>query len=113
MTKTFASIVFAGTILTSTAFCQDAVQPPAPAPKVEKSKVRQQSRIAEGRQSGQLTTGEAKRIEHQEGSIQKQTQEMRADNGGQLSGADKAEVRKEQKHVSKHIERAKHNDKTQ
>ena len=81
----------------------------AMAAEVDRREDRQQARIAQGVQSGQLTPGETARIERQEQRIDNQIQAERAANGGHLTAAERAQVNREQNRVSRHIYAAKHN----
>ncbi len=81
----------------------------AMAAEVDRREDRQQARIAQGMQSGQLTAGETARIERQEQRIDNQIQAERPANGGHLTAAERAQVNREQNRVSRHIYAAKHN----
>ena len=81
----------------------------AMAAEVDRREDRQQARIAQGVQSGQLTPGETARIEHQEQRIDNQVQAERAANGGHLTAAERAQVNREQNRESRRIYAAKHN----
>src|SRR5271168_3164711 len=52
----------------------------------------QQQRIAQGVGSGQLTAGETQHLENREAGISKETQNMRAEDDGHLTAADKAKL---------------------
>ena len=70
----------------------------------------QQQRIENGLQSGQLSTREAANIEHQEQRVDRtESRDMR---DGTLSAADKAQIQREQNHVSADIYKQKHNAQT-
>jgi hypothetical protein len=68
---------------------------------------KQQDRIAQGISSGQLTSGEAARLEHNEARINHEAKEMRSD--GKLTPAEKAKLNRQQTRESHKIYRAKHN----
>ncbi|HZT74555.1 MAG TPA: hypothetical protein VE996_12975 [Terriglobales bacterium] len=70
---------------------------------------RQQDRIANGINSGQLTAGETQRLERREAGISRETRDMREDNGGHLNQAQRRAVNRQQNRASRHIYRAKHN----
>lgn len=70
----------------------------------------QQDRIGQGVRSGQLTPGEASRLEHQEGAMHREAHNMREENGGTLTAQDKAKLNRQQSRESHRIYRAKHND---
>jgi len=80
----------------------------AMAAEVDRRENRQQDRIGQGVQSGQLTPGETARLEHQEQRIDNQEAE-RAANGGHLTAAERAQVNREQNRESRRIYAAKHN----
>jgi hypothetical protein len=68
--------------------------------------VSQQSRIRQGRNSGELNSREAARLEREQRRIQI---EKRIANGdGTVSPAEKAFLRREQNRASRHIYREKH-----
>ena len=92
---------------------------PAPAqekekkePVVEQRKENQQSRIADGVKSGQLTAGETANLEKKEAAINKETRTDRAANGGKLTPGEKAQVNRQQNQLSRQIYRDKHNANT-
>ena len=69
--------------------------------------VNQQNRVEQGLQSGQLSTGEAARLEKGEAKVEKM--EANANKDGNLSPAEKARIQKAQNRESKAIYDAKHN----
>jgi hypothetical protein len=73
----------------------------------------QQERIAQGIKSGQLTAGEAAKLENQQKGINQQVAADRAANGGKLTAGEKTQVNKEQNKASKNIYNKKHNAHTQ
>jgi hypothetical protein len=82
---------------------------PALAAQVDHREANQQARIAEGRESGQLTHRETTRLERKEARIHRQARYDRAANHGHLSRAERRHVNREQNRVSRQIYRAKHN----
>jgi hypothetical protein len=72
---------------------------------------KQENRIAQGVGSGQLTSGEASKLEAQHNEIKSQIAEDRAANGGHLTSQEKKQINREQNHVSKQIYKDKHNAK--
>ena len=82
---------------------------PALAAQVDQREANQQARIAEGRESGQLTHYETGRLERKEARIHRQAQYGRAAHHGHLSRAERRHVNREQNRASRHIYRAKHN----
>jgi hypothetical protein len=90
-----------------------AVQNTNPKSEVGKRAENQQDRIAQGIKSGQLTAGEASNLEHKEASINREVRNDRATNGGKLTPQERAQVNRQQNHVSKQIYRDKHNGRRQ
>lgn len=72
--------------------------------------VNQQQRIEQGLDSGQLTTGEAGRLEHDESAIQRS--QSRALQNGMLSPAEKTRLEREQNRASRAINRDERNART-
>lgn len=89
------------------------VQNTDPKSEVGKRAENQQDRIAQGIKSGQLTAGEASRLEGRESAINKEVRNDRAANGGKLTGAEKAQVNRQQNRTSGAIYRDKHNGRKQ
>ena len=81
----------------------------ATAAEVDRREDRQQERIGQGVESGQLTPGETARLERQEQRIDNQVTAERAANGGHLTPAERAQVNREQNRESRRIYAAKHN----
>ncbi|HZQ21679.1 MAG TPA: hypothetical protein VFA89_02670 [Terriglobales bacterium] len=81
-----------------------------PKSEVGKRMDRQQDRIAQGVNSGQLTAGEASRLEKEDAAIGREVQRDRAANGGTLTPAERQKVNRQENHVSKQIYGAKHNN---
>lgn len=69
----------------------------------------QQDRIANGIQNGSLTPKEASHLENQERNIHNEARNMRQENGGTLTQADKQKLNHQQNVESNRINRAKHN----
>ena len=114
--KLFNVVLSASLILAPAALFAQSTTPTTPAPKppvtgqsIQERKTDQQERIAQGVKSGQLTAGEAAKLEHQEAGINKEEKGMRAEDNGHLSAADKALLTKQQNQESKRIYRDKHN----
>jgi len=81
----------------------------AMAAEVDRREARQQGRIAEGVESGQLTPGETARIEKQEQRIDNEIKADRAANGGHLTAAEHRQINRQQNRESRRIYAAKHN----
>jgi hypothetical protein len=104
-----AAMLMTGTV----AFAQDqSTTDPKPKTEVGQRKENQQDRIANGVQSGQLTAGETANLEKKEAAINKETAADRAANGGKLTTAEKAQVNRQQNHLSNQIYQDKHNANT-
>jgi hypothetical protein len=89
--------------------------PPAqtkPDPTVHQRKENQQDRIANGVQSGQLTSRETANLETKEAAINGETRADRAANGGKLTPAERQQINRQQNHVSRQIYQDKHNANT-
>lgn len=81
----------------------------AMAAEVDRREARQQGRIAEGVESGQLTPGETARLEKQETRIDNEIKADRAANGGVLTPAERRSINRQQNRESRRIYAAKHN----
>ena len=81
----------------------------AMAAEVDRRETRQQERIGQGVESGQLTPGETARLERQEQRIDNQIKAERAANGGHLTAAERRQVNREENRESRRIYAAKHN----
>jgi hypothetical protein len=77
-------------------------------PVVQHREQRQEQRIQQGIRSGELTPGETGRLEAQQAKIKQDEERMKAD--GNLSGKERAKLRREQNRASRNIYRKKHND---
>jgi Skp family chaperone for outer membrane proteins len=75
--------------------------------QVNKRQRRQNHRVEQGVQSGELTQQEQNKIEHQEAKVDNLEEKLRAD--GDLSKKDKAKLDVAQDRTSRSIYRKKHN----
>ena len=57
--------------------------------QINQRKENQQDRIANGVASGELTAGEAGKLEKKESNLNKEEKLMRSEDGGKLTGADR------------------------
>jgi hypothetical protein len=73
----------------------------------------QQERIAQGINSGQLTAGEAARLEAREAGLRQQIATDRNANGGKLTDAERKQINEELNGVSAQIYKQKHDAQTQ
>ena len=106
-----AAMLLAGTV--AMAQDQPSSAPAAkPDPTIAQRKENQQDRIASGVKSGQLTAGETANLETKQAAINGETKADRAANGGKLTGAEKAQINKQQNGLSKQIYDDKHNRNT-
>ena len=85
-----------------------AVSLSAGAAEVDRREGRQQERIAQGVQSGQLTPQETARLERKEARIDREIKRDRAANGGTLTPAERRRINRQQTRVSRQIYREKH-----
>jgi hypothetical protein len=102
------------TALVISLFCysasaQEQTAPPK-TPKIAKKQIRQQARIKQGVKSDELTKGETVRLEKEQGKIQ--AEKIQAKSDGKVTAQERKKIRHDQKKASRHIYRAKHNDKT-
>ena len=78
--------------------------------QVDRRERRQDSRIANGDRSGQLTNGETARVDRRENRIQRsKARDMRND-GGHLTNAEQRRLNRRENHLSRSIHRDKHNE---
>lgn len=82
-----------------------------PQTHVGERKDNQQQRISEGVQSGRLSPQEAAKLEKQQKHIRAETANMREENGGKLTTADKAKLQRQQNRASRSIHAEKHDKK--
>jgi hypothetical protein len=107
MTNRFITLGAAMLMAVSISMAQ--TNPPAPG-EVGARKQIQQDRIANGIQSGQLTAGETRNLEHREANLNRNERQMRAEDGGHLTAADHARLNQQENHISNKIYQDKHND---
>jgi hypothetical protein len=81
----------------------------AMAAEVDRREARQQGRIAEGVESGQLTPGETAHLERQEQRIDNEIKADRAANGGHLTAGERRQINRQETRESHRIYAAKHN----
>jgi len=114
--KNLYSILFAITLilgLTAITLAQTPAPTPTPGTKTPVAKQRQQNqqkRIGRGIASGELKAGEVRKLENEQKEIQADKRAAKAD--GTVTGAERREIQKEQNKASRHVYRAKHNNKT-
>ena len=76
---------------------------------INQRKENQQDRIGQGIQSGQLTAGEASKLETKESDLNKEERLMRTEDNGKLTSADKKALTQQQNQLSNRIYKDKHN----
>ena len=85
----------------------------APKTEIGQRKENQQDRIGQGIASGELTAGEAGRLEGKETALNQETRDMRKLDGGKLTPGDKKLVNQQQDKLSNQIYEQKHDAQTQ
>jgi hypothetical protein len=75
--------------------------------RIRTRQARQQQRIAEGIESGQLTPRETARLERKETRLNREIRRDRADGGG-LSARERRKINRRQNQLSRQIYREKH-----
>jgi len=80
--------------------------------EIQQRKDNQQERIANGVKSGQLTPGETRNLESKEAGLNREERNMRAQDNGHLTSADKAKLNRQQNRLSNQIYDKKHNANT-
>ena len=116
----FLSAALAALMLPAVA--QDATTTPAqpaPAPpttqkeqNVQHRAHAQQTRIANGIKTGELTPAEAAALEKKEQKLNKEATAMKAEDNGKLTAADRAKLEQQQNKLSKQIYQQKHDAQT-
>lgn len=99
MKKMFLTLVTAGLMAGTSAFADD----------IHQRKENQQRRIGEGVENGSLTAGETRNLEGKEARLNHEIRHDRKQNGGNLTNKEKAQVNRQQNHLSRQIYRDKHN----
>src|SRR5262252_9804481 len=69
--------------------------------RIAKRKVHQQERIAQGVKSGELTAVETGKLERREAGLNREIRDMREDNGGTLTPAERRTVNRQQNGLSR------------
>ncbi len=85
-----------------------AIGAPVLAAEVDARQANQEARIQQGVRSGELTPGEAARLERKEARIRREIRRDRAENGGTLTPAQRAKINRQENRTSRQIYRAKH-----
>ena len=80
---------------------------------INQRKENQQDRIGQGIQSGELTAGEASKLETKESDLNTEEQLMRAEDNGKLTSTDKKALTQQQNQLSNQIYKDRHNSAVQ
>jgi hypothetical protein len=94
-------VLITGALLTGTAAMAED--------KVDQRVANQQQRIGQGLETGSLTAKEGSKLENKEAGLRKEIHTDRTANGGKLTGAEKAQVNRQQNRLSGQIYADKHN----
>jgi hypothetical protein len=108
-----ALIAFAAPAVLAQTSATTTSAPNSPAPGTAGDrKTDQQDRIANGVADGQLTPGESKNLETKEAGINHEERNMRSQDDGHLTAADRTKINNQQNHLSNRIYTDKHNANT-
>jgi hypothetical protein len=107
-----AVLMAAGVALAQSSSTTTPPAQPKNDPTVNQRRENQQDRIANGVQSGQLTSGETANLENKEAAVNGEIHADRAANGGRLTSAERQQVNQQQNQLSKQIYQDKHNANT-
>lgn len=102
-----SALILLGTLALSSVFATSEAEA---RDRVDRRQTRQNARVAEGKQSGEITEGEAARLRHTKRVVRRN--EKRAEADGIVTDAEKARLEKMQDARSQQIHRLKHNEKT-
>jgi hypothetical protein len=78
---------------------------------IQQRKENQQERIGQGVEKGTLTPRETANLENKEARLNHEIHHDLVQNGGNLTNKEKAQVNRQQNHLSRQIYRDKHNGK--
>jgi hypothetical protein len=107
MRRTLPMLALATLFATAPLFAQEPTEKPKEG-SVNDRREDQQQRIANGAQSGQLTTGETKRLEAREAKVNHEIKTDRHANGGRLTPQERRQVNRQQDRLSRSIYADKH-----
>jgi NADPH:quinone reductase-like Zn-dependent oxidoreductase len=99
MKKLFLSMTAAGLLMATTGMADDTIKD---------RKENQQDRIAQGVKSGTLSPKETAHLENQQAALNHEIRHDRKQNGGNLTNKEKAQINRQQNHLSRNIYRTKH-----
>jgi hypothetical protein len=111
MKKLFSILIAIGISfsLTAVTFAQDSTAG-TKTPGIRHRQKNQQRRVGQGVRSGELKAGETIRLEKEQREIQQDKKEAKAD--GTVTAQERKEIRHDQNQASRHIYRAKHNNRS-
>jgi hypothetical protein len=98
-------MVFALPVLAQT---QPAVDNGDQKSSINSRKEEQAKRLEHGVDNGNINKSEQHQIKHDERRMNHEERKMKAENGGTLTSADRAKLRRQQKHVSREITKDNH-----
>ena len=104
-TLTLALLSVAAAAASTTVFAQ-AASSPAATPGIDARQARQEPRIDQGVASGQLNKRETRRLDREQGAIQRVENKAKAD--GTVTAHERKHLHRKQNHASKDISRQKH-----
>ncbi len=111
MQRRMLMLAVAALIASGPAFAQQT-QPNQTDPTVGQRKDNQQDRIANGVDSGQLTTGETKNLEGREANLNREIKDDRSADDGHLTSTERQQINNQQNNLSHSIYQDKHNANT-
>lgn len=76
---------------------------------IKKQSHHERNRIAQGAKSGELTKPEAKRLANEQKEIRRDVHDAKTDDG-HIGPRERKQIKREQRQASRHIYRAKHNN---
>ena len=79
-----------------------------PEGRIQQRKENQQARIGNGVKNGTLSPRETVNLENKEGALNHEIHHDRVQNGGNLTNKEKAQVNRQQNHLSRQIYKDKH-----
>jgi len=109
----FCSAVLAAMLMPAAAQTTNTTTASPKPATINQRKENQQDRIGQGIQSGQLTAGEASKVETKESDLNKEERLMRTEDNGKLTSADKSALTQQQNQLSNQIYKDKHNSAVQ
>jgi hypothetical protein len=109
--STFLFIPVLAIVTAAGVFSQTQTTTPTQTPVVDQREKNQEKRIDQGIKSGEVTKGEAARLEAQQGRIKVDEAKAKAD--GVVTPKERAKLTREQNRANRNIYRKKHNGRIQ